>query len=79
MGWGQDVTEVNVSLKEYLDASPKESEQHVLYSSPAESVLDARAKMINQKISNLIVTETEEPNGKLIAYLALSDIEALRS
>jgi hypothetical protein len=67
-----------VSLEDYLGKRPKESEQEVIFSSPTESVFDARAKMLNQKITNLIVTETGESNSKVIAYLTSSDIEALR-
>jgi|688.fasta_scaffold08998_2 hypothetical protein len=66
-----------ISLEEYLSNRPKESEPLVAFSPQTESVYDARAKMLNQKANNLIVTESGESNSKVIAYLTSSDIEAL--
>ena len=66
-----------ISLEEYLSNRPKESEPLVAFSPQTESVYDARAKMLNQKANNLIVTENGESNSKVIAYLTSSDIEAL--
>ena len=66
-----------ISLEEYLSNRPKESEPLVAFSPQTESVYDARAKMLNQKANNLIVTEHGESNSKVIAYLTSSDIEAL--
>jgi len=66
-----------ISLEEYLSNRPKESEPLVAFSPQTESVYDARAKMLNQKVNNLIVTENGESNSKVIAYLTSSDIEAL--
>jgi hypothetical protein len=66
------------SLEDYLENRPKESEQSVIFSSQTESIFDARAKMLNQKVGNLIVTESGESSGKVIAFLTSSDIEALR-
>lgn len=66
-----------ISLEEYLSNRPKESEPLVAFSPQNESVYDARAKMLNQKANNLIVTENGETNSKVIAYLTSSDIEAL--
>ena len=66
-----------ISLEEYLSNRPKESEPLVVFSPQTESVYDARAKMLNQKVNNLIVTENGESNSKVIAYLTSSDIQAL--
>ena len=68
-----------VTLEIYLDKRPKESELLVIFSPQTESIFDARAKMLNQKITNLIVTETGESSSKVIVYLTLSDIEALNT
>jgi hypothetical protein len=68
-----------VSLGEYLLKRPKESELLVIFSPQTESIFDARAKMLNQKIANLIVTETGESSSKVIAYLTSTDIEALNT
>jgi hypothetical protein len=66
-----------VSLGEYLLKRPKESELLVIFAPQTQSIFDARAKMLNQKITNLIVTENGESNSKVIVYLTSSDIEAL--
>jgi hypothetical protein len=68
-----------VTLEIYLDKRPKESELSVIFSPQTESIFDARAKMLNQKITNLIVTETGESSSKVIVYLTSSDIEALNT
>jgi hypothetical protein len=68
-----------VTLEIYLDKRPKESELLVIFSPQTESIFDARAKMLNQKITNLIVTETGESSSKVIVYLTSSDIEALNT
>ena len=66
-----------VSLGEYLLKRPKESELLVIFAPQTQSIFDARAKMLNQKMTNLIVTENGESNSKVIVYLTSSDIEAL--
>jgi hypothetical protein len=68
-----------VTLEIYLDKRPKESELLVIFSPQTESIFDARAKMLNQKITNLIVTETGESSSKVIVYLTSTDIEALNT
>jgi hypothetical protein len=66
-----------VSLAEYLQNRPLESKQPVVYAAPAESVYDAYTKMLNQKINNLIVTETGDTSAKVVAFLTNTEIEEL--
>ena len=74
---GQDGVAGLVSLEEYLKKRPNESEQSVIFSPQTESIFDARAKMLNQNINNLIVTETGESSSKVIVFLTSIDIQAL--
>lgn len=70
-----DLDGSQVTLADYLQKRPPQSQQLVVFAAPADSMYDAYIKMQNQKITNLIVTETGEAAGKVLAFLTNTEIE----
>lgn len=67
----------SVTINDYLQRRPHSPDHQVEFAPPTESVYDPYVRMLNKKISNLIVTENGKGDGKVLAFLTCADIEEL--